>query len=356
MQSAQSEYYLQIVKSGDNLQWPVPEEELTIGSQEIGSGYTQYWAYSKSSGKEATDLPHAEVVASEHLTHDPVVLIDQPYPATAEVKNYLELILAKDGHAFGKSESSLDNLEDNLGSILDYAKNQLGIQINHFMTTKRVSPEVETMLDKLEGGRGGNTVESEETVAVDPVPVSAPGVSSGPGDPIKTAWGADNSKLASQTPNNHSNMIKIGVIIIILAILLGGAFIFRDRISSKLNGPPQVTDEGEKQPFPTPQPSPTPTPISLDRSQLKVRVLNGTTKTGAAATLADKLKKLEWQITNTGNNSRQDIAGTLVRAKSATDSAAQVLVFDLAPDLKASISADLKKTDKADLEVVIGKE
>lgn len=346
MPSDQSQYYLQVVRTGESPVWPAPESELLISSQEINPEYTQYWAYPKDSSKEAEDKPHAEVVAGEYPTADPVILIDQLHSIEDGARDYLELIIARNGHAWGKTESSLENLEDNLTSTLDFANSKFGLKVNHFMTTKRVSEEVEGKLDNLEKG---------QEAVVENTPDDPPGERKfsqlGTGK-LFTLRGQETSSAGG---GSSSKVLAIILTVAVLVTFVGGAFIFRDKIVAKLNRAETGSEVVTPTPTPEPAPTPTPTPVSVDRSQFKVRVLNGTTKTGAASALADKLKSLGWQIQNIGNAVGQDTPKTLVRSKTATDSAV-VLVADLASDLLATATADLRQADRADLEVVIGKE
>lgn len=353
-----AEYYLQVANSGESPTWPLPEEELLIGKQELDPNFMQYWAYPKESGREAEDQPHAEVVAGEYPTTDPVVLIDQLHPKEGGVKDYLELIVAKNGHAWAKTESSPENLEDNLSSVLEYAKSKYDLKIVHFMTTKRVSDEIEQQLDKLEKNSDQNlpTMETKEELTEDG-PEVVRMTPLGTGTPVKAGQPMGLSPpigAGSAGGSSSSKALAIALTLSVVGIFAGGAFIFRDRIVAKLNRSEVVTPTPTL--IPTPSPTPTPTPVSADRSRFKVRVLNGTTKTGAAAALSEKLKSLGWVTSGMGNAKDQQLAQTLVRVRSATDSAAVVMAADLAPDLKASISADLKPSDKVDLEVVIGRD
>lgn len=370
------EYYLQVTKDdppAGGPQWPRPEEELITGNQPLEGGYTQHWAYLKESGKEADELPHAEVIASENKAEKQAILIDQYGPA-----GELELVLVRDGHAWGKEQSSLENLEDNISSLLDFAAEKFNISIEHFMTTSRVSPEVEDKLDDLEEA-GGVVKESKEPSAealaeVDKEELSvedSQGVveeneTEGSSEPQERIRPALNHSGSGQTlykggatgvgsfsgQHNSSGSSKAWLIPVILILaLFGGALFFKDTITGSLKG----------KPVPTPTPvtalptaTPTPTP-SLDRSQYKVRVLNGTTKTGAAGVLADGLQIQGWQILSKSNASNTATAQTTVRVKEGLEAVVKTLISDLAPDLEASVGAGLAALDKADAEVVIGK-
>lgn len=150
-----------------------------------------------------------------------------------------------------------------------------------------------------------------------------------------------------------SNKLHI-LILIVIGIVVIGATVYLLRGTFKLgssgsNATPQVSSS------PTPTPTPTPTPIAIDRSKFKIRVLNGSGKSGLAASVSSKLKDLGYQIERTGNATNSAFEVTQVRAKdSAVDLIAQ-LILDLAPDFKAaSSSSSLKSSDTSDGEVILG--
>lgn len=344
-----AQYFLQVVKTGDEPKWPHGEEDMVVGSKDIGSGFTQYWAYLKDSGKEALDLPPAEVIASENATDKPAILIDQ-------AGDDLEIVLVKDGHAWAKTDSSLDNLEDNITSILDFANLTFNMKVEHFMTTDRVTTEVEKKLDDLE-----EADENKEAVVEDKPSEESPSIkplSQNPfGDyPPTGIYGSStkndgNGKSAGKKPSPLA--------IIIPVLLIGAAFVgvilFGNKAFSKvsniINPPPSPA------PTATPTPTPTPTPApTVERSEFKVRVLNGTLTSGAAGALAKELEAKGWKILTTGNASNNATLQTLIRVKKDSDeNLSKVMIMDLSGKYEASVSADLKPADKADVEVVIGK-
>lgn len=327
--SVPSEYYLQVVLAGEKPVWPHDEGDLIIGSKQLEEGFVQYWAYLKGSGKSPHTAPRAETTAAQHVVSGPIILIDQPQSSgSAE----LELILSKDGHAWGKTESNVANLEDNLSSILELAHKQFQMRVENFLTTKNVTADVEKVLDDL---ASETKIESSHPVQSNPL-----------------------TEANVAMPRQSGSSKKWVILPIALIIIIFGAIVyFREEIIAKLNNSQASTKtETIATVTPTPQLTPTPTPISLDRSQYQVRVLNGTTQNGEASKLADKLKEMKWQILKVGNATNSATPKTLVRVKSKTQEAGGVMVSDLASDLSATISADLKSQDKADIEVVIGKE
>lgn len=336
----QDQYYLQALRTGEAPEWPRSKEDLDVFSQPLGGGLIQYWAYFKDSGKTADSVPHAEEVASQNKSGSPAIIIDQIADHLTP-GSCLELVLAKGGHALAKTDSNLDNLESNITSLLDLAKQNFGITAEHFMSTGNVSPEVEKRLDDLEEAETG---EGQKEYNQDQRETKMEEKNSSP-------YFTDKSAITSEKKRSK---IAVFIPILMLILVFGGVIFYRDKLLSKLmniiNSPKPAVVET------TPVSTPTPTPtITVDRSKYKVRILNGTPKTGAAGTLADKLTELGWQIDKTGNATSSAIAESYVRGKTGINDAIKALISDVSDYQAASSSADLKPADKADLEFVIGK-
>ncbi len=382
-----AQYYLQVVPSGESPVWPVPATDLVVGSQEVEGGFTQYWAYPKSTGTLISELPHAQRLASQISTPKPVILIDQPS------ENLLELVLVKGGVAFAKTDSNITNLEDNLSEILDYGKNRFNIKIDNFMTTSRVTPDVEQKLDDLEGTENvseaaGEKVDGpeEENVipndneeqdlanASSPIPTEVEGSEDSSNAPIfpdskmnesdtfTNLRGVDPTKVFRSEPTlgglpanrkKSSNLVTWILIVILLGGLGAGGYLFRSKLTAMFNGSKDTTKDLTASASPTPTPEATPVP--LVKSEYSLRVLNGTTTTGLAADLSDKLKQLGWTMLPVGNSADKKVAQTTVKVKEGQDRLAEEIIKDLASDYEASRGADLKDSDTADAEVVIGK-
>jgi hypothetical protein len=114
----------------------------------------------------------------------------------------------------------------------------------------------------------------------------------------------------------------------------------------------------------TPAPAPTTaavaTPAStqstLNRSSIKIRVLNGTTKSGLAGSVAEKLKGLGYQIDKTANATNSAFTQTVVRVKEGSQAATlqETLSKDLSPDYSVSSATSLKEADTVDAEIILG--
>lgn len=153
------QYYLEVVKDGQDPEWPVPEEQLVIGSQPLEGGYTQFWAYPKDGAPDPQETPQAENLAKQYLAAQPTLLVHQ----VSKQPPLIELLITSKGHAWARTETSLANLEDNIHQLLDFAKKRFNIDVEGFMTTKDVSPEVEKKMDEMESGEGGTSPEEPIT-------------------------------------------------------------------------------------------------------------------------------------------------------------------------------------------------
>lgn len=320
--SGQGQYYLQVVKTGEAPEWPRPKEDLDVFSQPLEGGLIQYYAYPKDSGKTGDDLPHAEQIAAKNKSDDAVIIIDQ-VSDHLNPGSCLELILARHSHALAKTDSNLDNLEANITSLLDLGRETFNITAEHFMSTNNVSPEVEKRLDDLEEAETG---EEEHHPVVE-----------------------------NSLPENKRSKIFILVPILIIIMVFAAVVFFREGLLLALKNQISPAKPVAVETTSTPTPSPTVTPITVDRSKFKVRVLNGTPKTGAAGVLAGQLKEKGWQIDRTGNATSSAIPESFVRSKPGMGDAISVLIADVSDYQGSSSSSSLKSSDKADLEFVIGK-
>ena len=126
---------------------------------------------------------------------------------------------------------------------------------------------------------------------------------------------------------------------------------------------PDITDTPTGKQTPTPSPksgkiSPTPTPTkqsaTLDRSKLKVAVLNGSGIAGAAKNISSYLSGLGYDVTTVGNAKTFDYTNLTIVITKAKSPYLTLLKKDLAQK-SASISATVDDTINTDAEVIIGK-
>ena len=104
---------------------------------------------------------------------------------------------------------------------------------------------------------------------------------------------------------------------------------------------------------PTATPTPTPTIVPTVDPSLNVNVLNGTTTTGLAKTVADKLTAAGWKVGSYANADNSAIAATVVYFGKPADQAAALGVAQSLPGATIQQSTAYDDTG-ADITVVIG--
>lgn len=189
------------------------------------------------------------------------------------------------------------------------------------------------------------TVEEREDMSIPPLGSSSHMQSSRPPITNYTSRFGSNRPVAKSASKWH-----VVVLILIGLAVIGGTVYFLKNQFKPVNTTPPASSAT---PVPTPSPSPTPTP--LDRSKFKVRVLNGTAKSGLAATVGSKLKDLGYQQDRVGNATNSAFERTEIRSKAGATGLIEQLIRDLTPDYDAaSSSSSLKDSDSADVEVILG--
>lgn len=116
---------------------------------------------------------------------------------------------------------------------------------------------------------------------------------------------------------------------------------------------PSPMSQVESSPFEEASPSPT---DEVDRSEAKLRVLNGSGVTGKASSTKDFLENLGWKVASVGNADSDTYTSTEVRFKSKSKTTYEaILLKDLSSKFSTSASSDdLEATDSADIEVIVG--
>lgn len=139
------------------------------------------------------------------------------------------------------------------------------------------------------------------------------------------------------------------LIIVGVAVISATVFLLKKQFTGSSSPSPSTVA-----PVETPTQTPTPTPQPVDRSKYKVRILNGTTKTGLAASVSSKLKDLGYQGEKVANATNSSFTQTLIRIKPNLTDLLDQLIRDLAPDFVASSGDSLKEDDGAEAEVILG--
>lgn len=138
--------------------------------------------------------------------------------------------------------------------------------------------------------------------------------------------------------------------IVAVAVLAGTVLLLKGQF--KANTPsPSPTPAA---PVPTPTPTPIPTPPPVERPKYKVKVLNGTGKSGLAASISAKLKELGYQTEKSANATNSSFTRTIVRVKENMPGLLEQLVADLIPEFDATSGGFLKDSVPYDAEVILG--
>jgi hypothetical protein len=103
----------------------------------------------------------------------------------------------------------------------------------------------------------------------------------------------------------------------------------------------------------TAQPS---APPAVDRRATRVAVLNGTTQTGLARTVADEVEKARFTISGTENNATQDVPATTVSYRQGNQRAAAIVAQVIGVDRSSvqPVDANTSVASDADVVVIVG--
>ncbi len=94
---------------------------------------------------------------------------------------------------------------------------------------------------------------------------------------------------------------------------------------------------------------------NVDKSQIKVRVLNGSGTAGAASSAKDFIESKGYKVVSIGNVDGYGFAQTAVKLKNSVMKIKDTLVSDLSGKYSVKVSnTPLEATDSADVEVTVG--
>lgn len=125
---------------------------------------------------------------------------------------------------------------------------------------------------------------------------------------------------------------------------------------AKLRGQAEESPTPKITLFSSPSPRAEATPgAELDKSQPKIRVLNGSGRAGVASVVKDLLEGKSYKVIVIGNAANFDFERTVLRFKASFRAFEEVLTRDLSDNYSVTTAADdLEATDEADVEVVVG--
>lgn len=141
--------------------------------------------------------------------------------------------------------------------------------------------------------------------------------------------------------------VAVVVVAVLLMVLLGGG-----------EEPAPPNDFGSStQTAPADEPATAADPSAVDRRATNVAVLNGTTQTGLARAVADKLEQGDFTIANVGNNTDQQVPTTIVSYAAGNEQAAAEVATVIELDASAIQPADANTAvaaAEADVVVTVG--
>lgn len=145
--------------------------------------------------------------------------------------------------------------------------------------------------------------------------------------------------------------------LIILIILGGLVFAFVKGI-----GPFAQFKKSSEKASPTPatsfvaSPSPEASPgANVNKTEPKIRVLNGSGKAGAASSMKDVLEAKGWKVATLGNATGFDFSQTILKFKDSFRRFQEALSADLSDKYSTRVASDsLDATDSVDIEVTVG--
>ncbi len=148
-------------------------------------------------------------------------------------------------------------------------------------------------------------------------------------------------------------LIIIGAIV--FAFFRGiGPFAAISPFATKVSPTPVESPVAASSPIDQPSPSSSPT-SSVDKSAVKVRVLNGSGVTGKAATVKDLLETAGWKVASIGNADDSSFKDTEVKTKDKAKDYLEVIIKDLSDKYSAvAAKGSLDSTASADIEVIVG--
>jgi len=112
---------------------------------------------------------------------------------------------------------------------------------------------------------------------------------------------------------------------------------------------PSIVEE-----FASPSPEAT-VEAELDKSEPKIRVLNGGGKAGVASSVKDFLESKGYTVSAIGNAASYDFEQTVIRFKENFKKFQESLFSDLSDEYSVIVDSDnLEATDSADIEIIVG--
>jgi len=147
---------------------------------------------------------------------------------------------------------------------------------------------------------------------------------------------------------------------LLIVLIIAGALVFAyvRGIGPFANLKSQISKGASPSPLTPASPIASPEATSeanLNKSEPKIRILNGSGTAGVASVVKDLLEENGWTVSSIGNADSFDFEQTVLRFKSTFKNFGNLLTEDLSDDYSVITSNDnLEATDSADIEVIVG--
>lgn len=170
---------------------------------------------------------------------------------------------------------------------------------------------------------------------------------------------AENALSRSFVPQKKNAVVRpllIGLgVIILAATLVSAVFLYKQNGSG--DGPSLVEPVASKPSPIVPIGEPTTTP-ALERSELKIKILNGSGVTGLAGKAKSLLEEKGYGLIETGNADNFDYEETVVRVRADESSLLDMLMEDLGQEYTVSSESaqTLESDSEFDAVIILGKE
>jgi len=196
-------------------------------------------------------------------------------------------------------------------------------------------------------GAGGQ--DTHESAAARPDPLEGP-------LPLDTWAGGENDGGFGFSAGRTGAIIGGAVAAVLVAVVLMVALTQGDNTPKKPNELGVVTQPAPASPAAsggTATNASATSPPAVDRRATRVAVLNGTTQTGLARTVADEVEKAHFTISGTENNADQAVPATTVSYRDGAQRAAQIVAQTIGIDRSSVQPVDANASVAADADVIV---
>lgn len=162
-----------------------------------------------------------------------------------------------------------------------------------------------------------------------------------------------NQNQPQETKFTHKKKSKKKSLLLVLIILI----VLATSLFFLLRSPEDETSKPESEPLESQElssPTPTPTPEVVDRSEIKIEILNGTGIARQAALLKEKLEELGYTGIETANADDQTHQTTTVSYSPSIPNQIKDEIQAELEDIYQNVETETSASDKADIIIIVG--